>query len=67
MTAEAPAIAAPTPLWRRLFNHRSFMFGLALFGDVGAGAAIAEEPALVVEDHDLAGFSFEDEGNHFRQ
>lgn len=42
MTAEAPAIAAPTPLWRRLLNHRSFMFGLALFGSVVLVALLAD-------------------------
>jgi len=42
MTAEAPAIAAPTPLWRRLLNHRSFMFGLILFGTVVLVALLAD-------------------------
>jgi peptide/nickel transport system permease protein len=42
MTAEAPAIAAPTPLWRRLLNHRSFMFGLILFGSVVLVALLAD-------------------------
>jgi peptide/nickel transport system permease protein len=42
MTAEAPAIAAPTPLWRRLLNHRSFMFGLTLFGSVVLVALFAD-------------------------
>jgi len=42
MTAEAPAIAAPTPLWRRLLNHRSFMVGLTLFGAVVLVALLAD-------------------------
>jgi peptide/nickel transport system permease protein len=42
MTAEAPAIAAPTPLWRRLLNHRSVMFGLTLFGSVVLVALLAD-------------------------
>ena len=42
MTAEAPAIAAPTPLWRRLLNHRSFMVGVTLFGAVVLVALLAD-------------------------
>lgn len=42
MTAEAPALAAPTPLWRRLLNHRSFMVGLTLFGAVVLMALLAD-------------------------
>ena len=42
MTAEAPAIAAPTPLWRRLLNHRSFMVGATLFGAVVLVALLAD-------------------------
>ena len=42
MTAEAPAIAAPTPLWRRLLNHRSFMVGATLFGAIVLMALLAD-------------------------
>jgi peptide/nickel transport system permease protein len=42
MTAEAPAIAAPTPLWRRLLNHRSFMVGATLFGSIVLMALLAD-------------------------
>ncbi|MFO0293697.1 MAG: ABC transporter permease [Rhodospirillales bacterium] len=42
MTAEAPALAAPTPLWRRLLNHRSFMVGATLFGAVVLVALLAD-------------------------
>lgn len=42
MTVEAPAIAAPTPLWRRLLNHRSFMVGVTLFGAVVLVALLAD-------------------------
>ena len=52
MTAEAPAIAAPTPLWRRLLNHRSFMFGLTLFGSVVLVALLAD---LIDDDEDDRG------------
>lgn len=42
MTAEAPALAAPTPLWRRLLNHRSFMVGATLFGAIVLMALLAD-------------------------
>jgi peptide/nickel transport system permease protein len=42
MGAEAPALAAPTPLWRRLLNHRSFMAGFILFGSVVLMALLAD-------------------------
>jgi peptide/nickel transport system permease protein len=42
MTAEAPAIAAPTPLWRRLLNHRSFIVGATLFGAIVLMALLAD-------------------------
>jgi peptide/nickel transport system permease protein len=42
MTAEAPALAAPTPLWRRLLNHRSFLVGASLFGMVVLVALLAD-------------------------
>jgi peptide/nickel transport system permease protein len=42
MTAEAPALAAPTPLWRRLLNHRSFLVGATLFGAVVLVALLAD-------------------------
>jgi peptide/nickel transport system permease protein len=42
MTAEAPALAAPTPLWRRLLNHRSFMVGATLFGAIVLIALLAD-------------------------
>jgi len=42
MTAEAPAIAAQTPLWRRLLNHRSFMVGATLFGAIVLMALLAD-------------------------
>jgi peptide/nickel transport system permease protein len=48
MTAEAPALAAPTPLWRRLLNHRSFMVGATLFGAIVLMALLAD----VVAPHD---------------
>ncbi|MFM8681135.1 MAG: ABC transporter permease, partial [Alphaproteobacteria bacterium] len=48
MTAEAPAIAAPTPLWRRLLNHRSFMVGATLFGAIVLMALLAD----LVAPHD---------------
>jgi peptide/nickel transport system permease protein len=42
MSADAPALAAPTPLWRRLLNHRSFMAGFILFGSVVLVALLAD-------------------------
>jgi peptide/nickel transport system permease protein len=42
MTAEAPALAAPTPLWRRLLNHGSFLAGATLFGAVVLVALLAD-------------------------
>jgi len=42
MTAEAPALAAPTPLWRKLLNHRSFMVGFTLFGAIVLVALLAD-------------------------
>ena len=49
MTAdEAPAIAAPASLWRRLLNHRSFMVGACLFGVVVVVALLAD----VISPHD---------------
>lgn len=48
MTADAPALAAPTPLWRKLFNHRSFMVGFTLFGAVVLVALLAD----LISPHD---------------
>ncbi|MBL8698565.1 MAG: ABC transporter permease [Alphaproteobacteria bacterium] len=42
MSADAPALAAPTPLWRRLLNHRSFMVGATLFGAIVLVALLAD-------------------------
>ena len=46
--ADAPALAAPTPLWRRLVNHHSFVVGATLFGLVVAVALLAD----VISPHD---------------
>ncbi len=42
MTVDAPALVAPTPLWRRLLNHRSFLVGATLFGSVVLVALLAD-------------------------
>ena len=46
--ADAPALAGPAPLWRRLVNHRSFLVGATLFGLVVAVALLAD----VISPHD---------------
>ena len=46
--ADAPALAGPAPLWRRLVNHRSFLVGATLFGLVVAVAVLAD----VIAPHD---------------
>jgi len=48
MTVETPALVAPTPLWRRLLNHHSFLIGATLFGSVVLVALLAD----LISPHD---------------
>jgi peptide/nickel transport system permease protein len=56
MTAEAPALAAPTALWRRLVNHRSFVAGACLFGLMVLVAVFAD--AIAPRDPMLNNFRY---------